>query len=583
MKLINFQLLSQYKNLEELNLEFSPKSPITVLIGNNGSGKTNILEAISHVFSQLYKKEGQFDFLFKLSYCINGTYYRISYITHQAEGSDPHLIVERRSLNQYSEIDLADLELPKRVICNYSGEDTRLWERIYSEHYNTYISSIRGRKGTTLNNLQMIYVSKDFWEIILLVMLIKQNVNDAFRKFISDTLSISGEVSVNFQLKPEVKNWTEENKFTFYLKRLRETFQEELVFNSNNPLDFDPEDETEFDLFQNLVALRDITASLTVKMKKGIESNSFSEGEKKLMVVLFILEALADESSLILMDEPDSHIHVTRKKELVKLLRETENRFSLITTHSPTLTADFALVDRNSIIMLKKDNNGKIRVISKEDRDLVADLTDGFWSLAEQNIFLSSNKDIMIVEGISDAQFIQSALENFQSRGKYLELSFEYIPCGGASNVKSFCEKFVLQAPEQRMFAFFDSDEAGLKGMQEILPDFKGSVKDFGKAVKKNNTWFSFYIPYKGRRDKKNFNIEDYFTLKFIKKNFVSQCTSLATIKGKESIKKELFYKCKNGTLKPESFNKFSTLFEHIIQIKKADERGETKIISSKK
>ena len=109
MKLINFQLLSQYKNLEELNLEFSPKSPITVLIGNNGSGKTNILEAISHVFSQLYKKEGQFDFLFKLSYCINGTYYRISYITHQAEGSDPHLIVERRSLNQYSEIDLADL------------------------------------------------------------------------------------------------------------------------------------------------------------------------------------------------------------------------------------------------------------------------------------------------------------------------------------------------------------------------------------------------------------------------------------------------------------------------------------------
>ena len=36
-------------------------------------------------------------------------------------------------------------------------------------------------------------------------------------------------------------------------------------------MDFDPEDETEFDLFQNLVALRDITASLTVKMKKGIE------------------------------------------------------------------------------------------------------------------------------------------------------------------------------------------------------------------------------------------------------------------------------------------------------------------------
>lgn len=301
------------------------------------------------------------------------------------------------------------------------------------------------------------------------------------------------------------------------------------------------------------------------------------------MVVLFILEALADESSLVLMDEPDSHIHVTRKKELVKLLKDTENRCSLITTHSPTLTADFALVDKNSIIMLKKDSNGEIRIISKEDRDLVADLTDGFWSLEEQNIFLSSNKDILIVEGASDAQFIQSALDIFHSKGKYLELSFEYIPCGGASNVKSFCEKFVLQAPGQKMFVFFDCDEAGLKGMREILPDFKGSVKDFGKAVKKNNTWFSFYIPYKGRRNKENFNIEDYFTLNFIKRNFVSRCTSLATIKGKDAIKKDLFYKCRNGELRPEDFNKFSTLFEHIIKIKEADERGETKIPPLKK
>ena len=40
-----------FKNLNNFELDFTDKCGITLLIGNNGSGKSNILEAISAIFA----------------------------------------------------------------------------------------------------------------------------------------------------------------------------------------------------------------------------------------------------------------------------------------------------------------------------------------------------------------------------------------------------------------------------------------------------------------------------------------------------------------------------------------------------
>lgn len=58
-----------------------------------------------------------------------------------------------------------------------------------------------------------------------------------------------------------------------------------------------------------------------------------------MMVVLFILEAISDEQTLVLMDEPDSHIHISRKGELREMFDHMSHRSNIITSHSPTLTA----------------------------------------------------------------------------------------------------------------------------------------------------------------------------------------------------------------------------------------------------
>lgn len=50
MKLLALKITSEFRNLEGLNLRFDSTNDTYVIIGNNGTGKTNILEALSSVF-----------------------------------------------------------------------------------------------------------------------------------------------------------------------------------------------------------------------------------------------------------------------------------------------------------------------------------------------------------------------------------------------------------------------------------------------------------------------------------------------------------------------------------------------------
>ena len=52
MKLLTLKITSEFRNLNGLNLSFNSTNDTYVIIGNNGTGKTNILEALSSVFSR---------------------------------------------------------------------------------------------------------------------------------------------------------------------------------------------------------------------------------------------------------------------------------------------------------------------------------------------------------------------------------------------------------------------------------------------------------------------------------------------------------------------------------------------------
>ena len=78
MKLISLKVNSDFRNLKGLKLSLSEQNDTYVLIGNNGTGKTNILEALSSVFSSLLLKT-PFEFSFSLRYRIGDDSFKVEH------------------------------------------------------------------------------------------------------------------------------------------------------------------------------------------------------------------------------------------------------------------------------------------------------------------------------------------------------------------------------------------------------------------------------------------------------------------------------------------------------------------------
>lgn len=572
MKLLSLKISSEFRNLKGISLQFDPSNDTYVIIGNNGSGKTNILEALSSIFSVLLSHTQNFHFGFTIRYQINEDVFRVKYQqeTNTTEYQKNDVVVKE-----------SDMDFPNRIVCNYSGEDNRMWKDYYKDPYEKYMDSVR--TAVAPEKLSMVYVDRTKWQFILLCMLAVRQENTAFDKFLSEKLHITPNGIDRIEMildEATLSRWRVQNQITLFLNQLQSRLRPNGSLSSSNVEDFNPNDDDARELFYKYVGASQVL-DLKIYYNNGVESAFLSEGEKKMMVILFILETIADERTLVLMDEPDSHLHISRKAELNEMFHHMEHRSNIITSHSPTLTASFEKNSKDSIIMLDRKADGKAEVIDKEIVNLVEKLTEGIWTSQKQNLFLSSHDDILIVEGPTDEIFISAALKYFQAQGQYKDLSFEFIPCGGASNVKAFAQKFNPKEG-QTVIGFFDGDKAGIDNMNIVVPcnlgkNVKWDIANFGKARKNGKAWFSFYPPYPRRKDKNHFNVEDYFTCQLFRK-YIFSFSSLDTIKGRDGLKSKLQDDCLKGRIDGKFFKKFCTLFDHIKAIKEAEKAGETEL-----
>ena len=86
MKLLSLYI-EEYKNIKKQTFDFSNHEGLTLLVGNNGSGKSNLLESISDIFSNLYQgytnfKTKGFDIKYKFN---TGVTYSIKYANGNLE------------------------------------------------------------------------------------------------------------------------------------------------------------------------------------------------------------------------------------------------------------------------------------------------------------------------------------------------------------------------------------------------------------------------------------------------------------------------------------------------------------------
>lgn len=307
--------------------------------------------------------------------------------------------------------------------------------------------------------------------------------------------------------------------------------------------------------------------NIKIDFNNNLKGDVLSEGEKKMLLIMLILEVVGDENSLILLDEPDSHIHLSRKEEIQKLLSNYSNRDNIITTHSPTLTHCF---DSKHITMLTKNVNNDAQVEKREKQEIVHQLTDGIWNYQEQNIFLNSKKDILLVEGKYDEIYISEAIKRLQRYKKYQSLDFVFLPMGGADGLSIFINKFTPRK-NQKIIALLDRDSAGLKPIENILGK-KIDIKTFD-FEKKGDVHLVCY-PYKKGWVADDFIVEDYFSKSLIQQEVLKLSkrynTSFKTYpRIRESIKSSLPKKAQKSTFADKHFNGFKILLDKLIEIKK--------------
>ena len=501
---LQYLKIENYKNIKCVEFDFSNKDGVTVLIGNNGCGKSNVLEALSSIFAGLYQnRPHKPDFDYVIQYRINDNAVEISLL----DGTYT-ISVNDKPFNKTDFSKRKDY-LPKNVIACYSGESQRLWEKYYWPYYSNYISAIK--KSATIPELPMIYINRYNIEIALLTLFF-YNFDDFedVRIFCTDTLKIKRvqDITLHYDAK-KIREWSD-NSVLQMVKVLNDVNGVPILSADKITLSLDELKSKlsymgERELFKVLYAAtmpkddKVITSvELKLELNNGdvISCSDLSEGEKKHLLMEVILETLADENSLLLFDEPDAHIHLCRKAELKDLFDKFNNRENVITTHSPTLAVKF---DDKHIEGLCLDNNGYTSKIDGNKAKLVAELTNGMWNVQEQNIFLSSNKPItLLVEGKTDKIQIEEAFKRLKT--EYQDLDFDVFAMNTCERLKDVLQglsKSVgseIEWNDKKIIGIVDNDGAGKKVLNKYgINDLDSK---FHKIIQ-SNIFFIFLLPKK--------------------------------------------------------------------------------------
>lgn len=503
---LNKITFDNYKNLSR-EYSFEQANKYVALIGLNGSGKSNLLEAISLLFAHTMGMEVDSPFAqYRLTYDIRG---------HRVD------ITEGDSLANGT---ISEEDVPSSLIACYSGEDNRLWNSGFGRYYVDFFNkAIRGGDYKP----KVIYINKYCWKIAFLSLLFSEK--GEVKSFISDKLHINTDsVYVRFFTKNGA-NPQPHDASNWYVRVCAKYPNTQILINdlkSNEDVDLNcikypgltPDQIVFYYLY--FLHMPDKQGTLGLEADKVIEKieisvngydfDNLSEGEKKQILIECITNVLGDESSLILLDEPDAHTHIAMKKDLLKLISEFEGQ-TIMTTHSPMfLNKRWDGYKEENIFYM---HDGKI-----EDIELLkhlAELTDNSIDYFEGSFILSSKK-ILVTEGPYDILYIKHAIDKFADENpKYLRIKEQvaFLHAGGSSNAADLYEQTLYPASEHydNLTFLFDYDKAGFEGAEKV----KESMGKKGDTKPKILFYQDDYSSEKTRKpidkDSESYLVEDLF------------------------------------------------------------------------
>ena len=494
------------RNIQKLDLDLSSQQGLSVLIGNNGCGKSNILESVVAIFASLFDDRDRFKpkFKYTLEYIVDAHNVVISNIDNRIQIDDQQK--NKEQLQQY---------LPKNLIACYSGETTRLEDEYFKPFRQRFVSNRLHNKHA---DLRLLFVNKDLWNVSLLTLFLHDDTYTDIHAFLKQTLNIQGIDNLRFELRHEAN--IQENEAKQLLNAIAPNGDKIVSISFADlkskiqQVGFTPKEvfmAFYVGMYAGIFKKIDITVCSNTGSK--FDANLLSEGEKKLLSIFTMLEVLGDENSLMLYDEPDSQIHISRKDSIKLLIEKYLNRQHLLSTHSPTLAKSF-IESNQHLCCLKRNENGYIERIDNDKYELIADLTDGQWNMSEQNTFLASNKPMtLLVEGKTDKIHIERAFQCLKER--FPSLDFDVFSMNSSEHIREVliglsCSEIVWK---KKFVGIFDNDNAGQKDISNGFE--KENCDDKIKHVKykdglPSNSFYAFLLP-KPKDYKDDFTIENCY------------------------------------------------------------------------
>ena len=390
--------IENFKNLKDVEIDFDKKSSVSVLIGWNGSGKSNLIEALVLIFRNLDLNIDP-PFVYKIKYICNK--HKIE-INASQKKSDTIVSVDGSKIS-YSKFISADNHeyLPSHIFGYYSGPSNRL-EIHFQKHQNKFYRELIDEKNDekSLPLRPLFYAREVHSHFVLLSFFMEDNTD--IKIFLKEYMNIEGLESILFIMRePDWKSnqgderfWKSRGVVKDFLSELYKISLAPLREKRKIPIGLTKTQTKEFlylfvkdiDSFKKLTKLyidhsdffkalestyiSQILDEVRIRVKirgsdNALTFKELSEGEQQLLTVMGLLRFTKKEESLFLLDEPDTHLNPTWSMEYLELLKKYsgafENSHIIINTHDPLLISE---LEKEQVQIMNRDSNtGKINIV----------------------------------------------------------------------------------------------------------------------------------------------------------------------------------------------------------------------------
>lgn len=484
--------IEEYKNLKDFSLNFSNESFLEIFVGKNGSGKSNLFEALVEIFRSLFDIENgsaSVPFNYKISYEIESLVYEIDKQGNQ-------IIVNNQLFDRKSKI-----TLPDNILIYYSGHN-RQFDASNFAYRDQIKKLIKGGKPVDLHRLM--HFDRDYKKALITFLLVQSfdpkisetvkerlgisSLADEFELIIERPLTVSSDYKIDrandgnlyWGLKGESREFlrriaicdeSRERESGYIDKNHKKKYYKYFVSVSKFQTEFRNVKIDE--LIVNLNSVKILNMIGDIKFKVNLLSGEqqdidfFSDGQFQSIYLFSLMEAFQDRNCISLLDEPDSFLHPEWQ---FKYLRQTKDvgeeskrkNHVLITTHSPSTIVG---LDHTAIKSLEKVSE-KIEVKLQDKDTIVKSLSSGLISYSEEEVRLNINHlinrtsgAVLFCEGISDELILTTAWKKLYPG---IERKFEIQNAFGCKFLGNLFRRneFFQQYPDRVFFALFDFDEA---------------------------------------------------------------------------------------------------------------------------